>query len=67
LSIIIPNFLFDKGFKNFRVKNGKQKVDFAIGHWMNLIYIDESGNTGLNLKDSQQPVFLLATLILHSE
>lgn len=31
---------------------------------MNFIYIDESGNTGLNLKDSQQPVFLLAALIL---
>ena len=31
---------------------------------MNLIYIDESGNTGLNLKDSQQPVFLLAAMIL---
>lgn len=31
---------------------------------MNFVYIDESGNTGLNLKDSQQPVFLLAALIL---
>lgn len=31
---------------------------------MNLVYIDESGNTGLNLKDAQQPVFLLAGLIL---
>jgi hypothetical protein len=31
---------------------------------MNLVYIDESGNTGLNLKDSQQPVFLLAAMIL---
>ncbi|MDT8304172.1 MAG: DUF3800 domain-containing protein [Sedimentisphaerales bacterium] len=31
---------------------------------MNLIYLDESGNTGLNLKDSQQPVFLLAAMIL---
>ena len=31
---------------------------------MNLVYIDESGNTGLNLKDSQQPVFLLAAVIL---
>lgn len=34
---------------------------------MNLIYIDESGNTGLNLKDTQQPIFLLAALVLHSE
>jgi len=31
---------------------------------MNLVYIDESGSTGLNLKDSQQPVFLLAAMIL---
>lgn len=33
---------------------------------MNLVYIDESGNTGLNLKDTQQPVFLLAALVLDS-
>lgn len=31
---------------------------------MNLVYIDESGNTGLNLKDPQQPVFVLAALII---
>ena len=31
---------------------------------MNLVYIDESGNTGINLKDPQQPVFLLAAMIL---
>ncbi|HDZ69112.1 MAG TPA: DUF3800 domain-containing protein [Phycisphaerales bacterium] len=31
---------------------------------MNFVYIDESGNTGLNLKDSQQPVFVLAGMIL---
>ena len=31
---------------------------------MTLVYIDESGNTGLNLKDTQQPVFLLAAMIL---
>ena len=31
---------------------------------MNLVYIDESGNTGLNLKDPQQPVFILAAMIL---
>lgn len=33
---------------------------------MYLVYIDESGNTGLNLKDKEQPIFLLAALILHS-
>jgi hypothetical protein len=33
---------------------------------MNLIYIDESGNTGLNLKDPQQPIFILAGMMLHS-
>lgn len=33
---------------------------------MNLIYLDESGNTGLNLKDKQQPVFLLAAIVIHS-
>ncbi len=31
---------------------------------MNLIYFDESGNTGLNLKDTQQPVFVLAAMIV---
>ena len=31
---------------------------------MNLVYIDESGNTGLNLKDPQQPIFILAAMIL---
>ena len=31
---------------------------------MNLVYIDESGNTGLNLKDPQQPVFLMAAMVL---
>jgi hypothetical protein len=31
---------------------------------MNLVYIDESGNTGLNLNDIQQPVFLLAAMIV---
>jgi len=31
---------------------------------MNLVYIDESGNTGANLKDPQQPVFVLAGMIL---
>lgn len=34
---------------------------------MNLVYIDESGNTGLNLKDQQQPIFLMAALIIHSQ
>jgi hypothetical protein len=31
---------------------------------MNLVYVDESGNTGLNLKDPQQPVFVLAAVIV---
>jgi len=31
---------------------------------MNLVYIDESGNTGTNLRDAQQPIFLLAAMIL---
>ena len=31
---------------------------------MNLVYIDESGNTGLNLRDSQQPIFLMAGMVL---
>jgi hypothetical protein len=33
---------------------------------MNLIYLDESGNTGLNFKDTQQPVFVLAAMIMHA-
>ncbi len=31
---------------------------------MHLIYLDESGNTGLNLNDHQQPVFVLCALIV---
>lgn len=31
---------------------------------MKLIYTDESGNTGLNLKDKQQPIFLLVCIII---
>jgi hypothetical protein len=31
---------------------------------MNLVYLDESGNTGTNLSDPQQPVFVLAALIV---
>ena len=31
---------------------------------MHLIYFDESGNTGCNLDDSQQPVFLLGALVV---
>ncbi|MBN1796458.1 MAG: DUF3800 domain-containing protein [Sedimentisphaerales bacterium] len=31
---------------------------------MYLVYIDESGNTGLNLKDTEQPVFIMAAIIV---
>lgn len=31
---------------------------------MNLIYLDESGNTGVNLRDSEQPVFTLCALLI---
>lgn len=31
---------------------------------MHLIYVDESGNTGTNFTDSQQPLFVLAALIV---
>src|SRR5580700_8823330 len=31
---------------------------------MHLIYLDESGNSGMNLNDPQQPVFVLCALIL---
>lgn len=31
---------------------------------MNLVYIDETGNTGLNLRDPQQPIFILSALVL---
>ncbi len=33
---------------------------------MHLIYFDESGNTGNNLKDSEQPIFVLGALIVPS-
>jgi hypothetical protein len=32
---------------------------------MHLVYIDESGNTGKNLVDTQQPVFLLCAMLIH--
>ena len=31
---------------------------------MHLVYIDETGNTGTNLHDSQQPIFVLTALIV---
>ena len=31
---------------------------------MYLVYLDESGNTGTDLKDTQQPIFVLAALIV---
>lgn len=31
---------------------------------MNLIYLDESGNSGTNLSDPQQPVFVLGALVI---
>lgn len=31
---------------------------------MHLVYIDESGNTGLNLNDPEQPVFVLCALVV---
>lgn len=34
---------------------------------MHLVYIDESGNSGLNLTDSQQPVFLLCAMIVDEQ
>jgi len=34
---------------------------------MHLVYVDESGNTGTNLNDSQQPVFVLNALIIPEE
>ncbi len=34
---------------------------------MHLIYLDESGNTGGNLGDSEQPVFLLGALMVPEE
>jgi len=34
---------------------------------MHLVYMDESGNTGKNLNDSQQPVFLLCAMLIHKD
>jgi len=31
---------------------------------LHLVYLDESGNTGTNLNDTEQPIFLLAALIV---
>jgi hypothetical protein len=39
------------------------RVDTIATH-MQLVYLDESGNSGLNLKDPFQPVFLLCALIV---
>jgi len=34
---------------------------------MHLIYLDESGNTGVDLNDSHQPVFVLGALLVPEE
>jgi len=34
---------------------------------MHLVYIDETGNTGKNLNDPQQPVFLLCAMAIHEK
>lgn len=34
---------------------------------MHLVYIDETGNTGKNLNDPQQPVFLLCAMLIHKD
>src|SRR5262245_23446103 len=34
---------------------------------MHLVYIDESGNTGTDLGDPQQPVFVLGSLIVPTD
>ena len=34
---------------------------------MHLVYIDETGNTGKNLNDSQQPIFLLCAMLIHKD
>jgi len=34
---------------------------------MHLVYLDESGNTGKNLGDPQQPVFLLCAMLVHKD
>jgi len=46
-----------------RSRKGK-KIDRRKALGVHLIYLDESGNTGINLKDAQQPVFVLAALIV---
>lgn len=34
---------------------------------MHLVYIDESGNSGVNLNDPQQPLFLLCAMIVDEQ
>ena len=34
---------------------------------MHLVYIDETGNTGKNLNDPQQPIFLLCAMLIHKD
>jgi hypothetical protein len=34
---------------------------------MYLVYVDESGNTGTNFNDAQQPIFVLSSLIVPEE
>ena len=34
---------------------------------MHLVYLDESGNTGMNLNDHEQPVFVLCALVVAEE
>lgn len=34
---------------------------------MHLVYIDESGNSGSNLNDPQQPIFVLCAMIVSED
>jgi hypothetical protein len=41
-----------------------REVRTVVSNPMHLVYLDESGNTGTDLKDKQQPIFVLAALIV---
>ena len=34
---------------------------------MHFIYLDEAGNTGNNLNDASQPIFVLGALLVHEQ
>ena len=44
-----------------------KKMDIYRGVFMYLMYLDESGSTGLDLENNNQPIFVLAGIIVNDK